>query len=217
LGQGLSVLGMLMLTGTMNLYSIVQWQAANGWMILFQAVAFLTFIVSSFAETNRTPFDLPEAEQELVAGYLTEYSSIKWALFQMAEYVNMITASAIMATLFFGGYRGPNLSIAGFNIGDIPFIWLFAKIGFFLFVFIWVRATLPRMRYDKLMQFGWKFLFPVALLNTLAVAAYKAFLPTSSLWPLGIAGFIVVALILVLSSGRSAPAVKAQPRALGGD
>jgi NADH-quinone oxidoreductase subunit H len=217
LGQGLSVLGMLMLTGTMNLYNIVQWQATNGWMILFQAVAFLTFIVSSFAETNRTPFDLPEAEQELVAGYLTEYSSIKWALFQMAEYVNMITASAIMATLFFGGYRGPNLEIAGFNIGDIPFIWLFAKIGFFLFVFIWVRATLPRMRYDKLMQFGWKFLFPVALLNTLAVAAYKAFLPTSSLWPLGIAGFIVVALILALSSGRSAPAVKAQPRALGGD
>jgi NADH-quinone oxidoreductase subunit H len=206
-----------MLTGTMNLYNIVQWQATNGWMILFQAVAFLTFIVSSFAETNRTPFDLPEAEQELVAGYLTEYSSIKWALFQMAEYVNMITASAIMATLFFGGYRGPNLEIAGFNIGDIPFIWLFAKIGFFLFVFIWVRATLPRMRYDRLMQFGWKFLFPVALLNTLAVAAYKAFLPTSSLWPLGIAGFIVVALILVLSSGRSAPTVKAQPRALGGD
>jgi NADH-quinone oxidoreductase subunit H len=201
----------------MNLYSIVQWQAANGWMFLFQAVAFMTFIVSSFAETNRTPFDLPEAEQELVAGYLTEYSSIKWALFQMAEYVNMITASAIMATLFFGGYKGPNLSIAGFNIGEIPFIWLFAKIGFFLFVFIWVRATLPRMRYDKLMQFGWKFLFPVALLNTLAVAAYKAFLPTSSLWPLGIAGFIVVALILALSSGRSAPTVKAQPRALGGD
>jgi NADH-quinone oxidoreductase subunit H len=217
LGQGLSVLGMLMLTGTMNLYAIVQWQAANGWMILFQAVAFMTFIVSSFAETNRTPFDLPEAEQELVAGYLTEYSSIKWALFQMAEYVNMITASAIMSTLFLGGYRGPNLTIAGFNIGDIPFIWLFAKIGFFLFVFIWVRATLPRMRYDKLMQFGWKFLFPVALLNTLAVAAYKAFLPTSSLWPLGLAGFVVVGLILWLSSGRSAPTVKAQPRALGGD
>ena len=214
LGQGLSVLGLLMIVGSMNLVQIVQWQSQNGYMILFQAVAFMTFIVSSFAETNRTPFDLPEAEQELVAGYLTEYSSIKWALFQMAEYVNMITASAVISTLFFGGYRGPQFLGP---IADIPFLWFYAKIGFFLFIFIWVRATLPRMRYDKLMQFGWKFLFPVALINTLVVAAYKGFLPNSSLWPLGIAGFVVVALIVLFSSARGRGPTPTQARALGGD
>ena len=184
LGLGLSVLGLLILTGTMNLNKIVEWQANNGWMVLFQTVGFMTFLVSSFAETNRTPFDLPEAEQELVAGYLTEYSSIKWALFQMAEYVHMITASALISTLFFGGYRGPQFldALISPGISSVPFLWLFLKMGFFLFVFIWVRATLPRMRYDKLMQFGWKFLFPVAMLNTLGVAAFKGFAPNASLW-----------------------------------
>jgi NADH-quinone oxidoreductase subunit H len=220
LGQGLSVLGLLMLTGTMNLYGIVEWQAQNGWMILFQSVAFMTFLVSSFAETNRTPFDLPEAEQELVAGFLTEYSSIKWALFQMAEYVNMITASALMATLFFGGYKGPQFLdqfIPG--ISNVPYLWFFAKIGFFLFVFIWVRATLPRMRYDKLMQFGWKFLFPIALLNTLGVAAFKSFAGNSSLWILGGITFAVLILIFIITGARgSGPAKTSQDaRALAGD
>ena len=215
LGQGLSVLGLLMLTGTMNLYNIVEWQAQNGVLLLFQGVAFVTFVISSFAETNRTPFDLPEAEQELVAGYLTEYSSIKWALFQMAEYVNMITASAVISTLFFGGFKGPQ--ILGETIANIPFIWLFAKIALCLFVFIWVRATLPRMRYDKLQQFGWKFLFPVALLNTLATAAYKAFLPNSSLWYLGIFSVVVVILMVMFSGARDGQKVEVKTRAVAGD
>ena len=218
LGLGLSVLGLLILTGTMNLNKIVEWQANNGWMVLFQAVGFMTFLVSSFAETNRTPFDLPEAEQELVAGYLTEYSSIKWALFQMAEYVHMITASAMISTLFFGGYRGPQFLDAFIpGISSWPFLWFVLKIAFFLFVFIWVRATLPRMRYDKLMQFGWKFLFPVAMLNTLGVAAFKAFAPDASLWILGAISFGVLIVIVGLNSGQTSRQLKAPARAVGGD
>ena len=218
LGLGLSVLGLLILTGTMNLNKIVEWQANNGWMVLFQAVGFMTFLVSSFAETNRTPFDLPEAEQELVAGYLTEYSSIKWALFQMAEYVHMITASAMISTLFFGGYRGPQFLDAFIpGISSVPFLWFILKIAFFLFVFIWVRATLPRMRYDKLMQFGWKFLFPVALLNTMGVAAFKAFAPNASLWILGAISLGVLIVIIGLNSGQSSKQLKAPARAVGGD
>ena len=218
LGLGLSVLGLLMLTGTMNLNKIVEWQASNGWMVLFQAVGFMTFLVSSFAETNRTPFDLPEAEQELVAGYLTEYSSIKWALFQMAEYVHMITASAMISTLFFGGYRGPQFLDAVIpGISSWPFLWFVLKIAFFLFVFIWVRATLPRMRYDKLMQFGWKFLFPVAMLNTLGVAAFKAFAPNASLWILGAISLGVLIVIVGLNSGQSSKQLKAPARANAGD
>ena len=218
LGLGLSVLGLLILTGTMNLNKIVEWQASNGWMVLFQAVGFMTFLVSSFAETNRTPFDLPEAEQELVAGYLTEYSSIKWALFQMAEYVHMITASAMISTLFFGGYRGPQFLDAVIpGISSWPFLWFVLKIAFFLFVFIWVRATLPRMRYDKLMQFGWKFLFPVAMLNTLGVAAFKAFAPDASLWILGAISLGVLIVIIGLNSGQSSKQLKAPARAVGGD
>lgn len=218
LGLGLSVLGLLILTGTMNLNKIVEWQASNGWMVLFQAVGFMTFLVSSFAETNRTPFDLPEAEQELVAGYLTEYSSIKWALFQMAEYVHMITASAMISTLFFGGYRGPQFLDAFIpGISSWPFLWFILKIAFFLFVFIWVRATLPRMRYDKLMQFGWKFLFPVAMLNTLGVAAFKAFAPNASLWILGAISLGVLIMIVGLNSGQSSKQLKAPARGVGGD
>lgn len=200
LGMGLSILGLLMLVGSTSFLGIVGWQAANGWMILFQSLAFALFLISSFAETNRTPFDLPEAEQEIVAGYLTEYSAIKWALFQMAEYVNMITASAIMATLFFGGYRGPgflNGLIPG--IADWPIIWLVVKIAFFLFLFIWVRATLPRLRYDQLMRFGWKLLLPVALANTVMTAAYLAFARGFGLWPLGLLSLAGLVLLLVMS------------------
>ncbi|MFC4452902.1 NADH-quinone oxidoreductase subunit NuoH [Deinococcus sonorensis] len=200
LGMGLSILGLLMLVGSTSFRAITGWQTQHGWLVLFQLLGFVTFFVSSFAETNRTPFDLPEAEQELVAGYLTEYSAIKWALFQMAEYVNMITASAVMSTLFFGGYRGPgflNALIPG--ISEWPFIWLFLKIAVFLFIFIWVRATLPRLRYDQLMRFGWKLLFPLALANTLVTAFYLAYLKGFGLWPLGVLGLIGVALLFVAS------------------
>lgn len=200
LGMGLSLLGLLMIVGTTSFHGIVGWQAQNGLMILFQSLGFVLFLISSFAETNRTPFDLPEAEQEIVAGYLTEYSAIKWALFQMAEYVNMITASAVMATLFFGGWKGPqflNALIPG--ISDWPLIWLIVKIAFFLFLFIWVRATLPRLRYDQLMRFGWKLVLPLALANTMLTAAFLAFRGSGGLWFLGVLSFAGVLALLVLS------------------
>ncbi|SMB92721.1 NADH-quinone oxidoreductase subunit NuoH [Deinococcus hopiensis] len=199
LGMGLSLLGLLMLVGSTNFRVIVEWQSLAGWMILFQSLGFALFLISSFAETNRTPFDLPEAEQELVAGYLTEYSAIKWALFQMAEYVNMITASAVMSTLFFGGYRGPvflDRFIPG--ISGWPIIWLVVKIALFLFLFIWVRATLPRLRYDQLMRFGWKLVLPAALINTVMTAAYLAFRGSLGLWPLAVLSLIGLVLLLVL-------------------
>lgn len=200
LGMGLSILGLLMLVGSTSFIRIVEWQAQNGWMLLFQSLGFALFIVSSFAEVNRTPFDLPEAEQELVAGYLTEYSAIKWALFQMAEYVNMITASAIMATLFFGGYRGP-VFLEGLipGISGWPIVWLVVKIAFFLFLFIWVRATLPRFRYDQLMRFGWKLLLPLALANTVMTAAYLAYGRGLGLWPLGLLSLAGLLLLLAMS------------------
>lgn len=200
LGMGLSLLGLLMIVGTTSFHGIVGWQAQNGWMILFQSLGFVLFLISSFAETNRTPFDLPEAEQEIVAGYLTEYSAIKWALFQMAEYVNMITASAVMSTLFFGGWKGPqflNALIPG--ISDWPLIWLIVKIAFFLFLFIWVRATLPRLRYDQLMRFGWKLVLPLALANTMLTAAFLAFRGSGGLWFLGVLSLAGVLALLVLS------------------
>ena len=166
-----------------------------------------------------------------MAGYLTEYTAIKWALFQMAEYVNMITASALMATLFFGGYKGPqflNAVIPG--ISEWPFIWLILKIAVFLFIFIWARATLPRLRYDQLMRFGWKLLFPLALANTMFTAFYLAFLKGWGLWPLGVAGVLgVVALIAGSDKVRplwNKPGVRmldeqtkpvSKPRIAGGD
>ncbi|WP_295816777.1 NADH-quinone oxidoreductase subunit NuoH [uncultured Deinococcus sp.] len=200
LGMGLSILGLLMLVGTTSFQGIVGWQAQYGWLIVFQSLGFALFLISSFAETNRTPFDLPEAEQEIVAGYLTEYSAIKWALFQMAEYVNMITASAVMATLFFGGWKGPqflNGLIPG--ISDWPLIWLVAKIAFFLFLFIWVRATLPRLRYDQLMRFGWKLLLPLALANTMVTAAFLAFRGQGSLWFLAVLSLAGLVALLIMS------------------
>lgn len=228
LGMGLSVLGTLMLIGSTNFRVIVEWQALQGWTVLFQVFAFALFLISSFAEVNRTPFDLPEAEQEIVAGYLTEYTAIKWALFQMAEYVNMMTASALMATLFFGGYRGP-VFLEGVipGISSWPIIWLVVKIGFFLFLFIWVRGTLPRLRYDQLMRFGWKLLLPLALGNTMLVAFYLAFLRPAGLglWFLGLLSLAAL-LVLFLMGDRvrglwSAPAAPKLPekgaRPVGGD
>ena len=236
LGMGLSVLGLLMLVGSTNFLDIVEWQAGprgHGWLILFQVFAFALFMVSSFAEVNRTPFDLPEAEQELVAGYLTEYSSIKWALFQMAEYVNIMTASALMSTLFFGGYRGPTFLepfIPG--ISSWPLVWLIAKIAFFMFLFIWVRATLPRLRYDQLMRLGWKLTLPLALVNTLVVAAVLAFVPAEGLFGiprLWLLGAVSLLLLLILFAASDAvrglwnsPALRNEEkrvpgRPLGGD
>lgn len=163
LAMGLSVMGVIMTTGTANLYDIVRYQQHHGWLWLPQIGAFLIYFITGIAETNRTPFDLPEAESELVAGYHTEYSGMRFASFVIAEYVNMITVSGLAVTLFFGGWLGPWLP---------PIIWFFIKVAVFLFVFIWIRATLPRFRYDRLMNFGWKFLLPAALVYFLGTAVF---------------------------------------------
>ncbi len=178
LGLGLSVLAVIMVTGTLNLREIVEtgiW-SVSPWLWPGLALAFATFIISGTAEVNRTPFDLPEAEQELVAGYLTEYSSIKWALYQMAEYVNMMTSAAFISTLFLGGYKGPGFVDAIIpGMSEWPIIWLVLKMAIFMFLFIWLKATLPRLRYDQLMRFGWLYLFEFALLGALITGAVIAF------------------------------------------
>lgn len=178
LGLGLSVLSIVMIAGTLNLREIVEFNvwSVSPWLWAPLAVAFVTFLISGIAEVNRTPFDLPEAEQEIVAGYLTEYSSIKWALYQMAEYVNMMTASAFISTLFLGGYKGPAFLDAVIpGISEWPIVWLVAKMAIFMFLFIWLRATLPRLRYDQLMRFGWIWLFEIALGAALLTGAVIAF------------------------------------------
>lgn len=168
LGLGLSVLGVVMMTGSLSLVDIVEAQKGTWlgilprWNIFPQFLGFVIFLISSNAELNRAPFDLPEAETELVAGFHTEYSSMKFALFFMAEYANMIAVAALATTLFLGGWRGPLLP---------PVIWFLLKVFAFIFLFIWIRATLPRFRYDQLMGFGWKVLLPLALANVMFTAA----------------------------------------------
>jgi NADH-quinone oxidoreductase subunit H len=159
--MGLSAIGVVMAAGSLSLVDIVKAQQDFTWYVLVQPVGFLIFMIAAVAETNRAPFDLPEAESELVAGYHTEYSGLKFAMFFLAEYVNMIVVSAVGATLFLGGYSGPWLP---------GWLWLILKVAGFLFVFIWLRATLPRLRYDRLMKFGWKVLLPVATANLLVTA-----------------------------------------------
>ncbi|GIL18987.1 MAG: NADH-quinone oxidoreductase subunit NuoH [Candidatus Jettenia sp.] len=154
---GLSLIGVVMLTGSLSLVDIVNAQAKI-WNIILQPIGFFIYVTSAFAEVNRTPFDLPEAESELVAGYHTEYSSMKFAMFFMAEYANMITVSAIAVTFFLGGWQGPFLP---------PVVWFMLKLSGCLFFFIWIRSTYPRLRYDQLMHFGWKFLLPLSLFNIL--------------------------------------------------
>jgi NADH-quinone oxidoreductase subunit H len=180
LAMGAAVLGPVLLAGTLDLNGIIHAQQTSifRWYIIPQFVAFVVFLISAFAETNRVPFDLPEAETELVAGFHTEYSALKFALFFMAEYVNMFTVSVMCTVLFLGGWYVPGLSHI-FQVGSIPYaiaslIVFIGKICAFLFFYIWVRGTLPRFRFDQLMNFGWKFLLPVALLNVLItiVAVY---------------------------------------------
>lgn len=162
LAAGLSLVGVVMLAGTLSMTEIVLKQQ-DMWYIVPQIVGFLVFLIASFAETNRAPFDLVEADAELVAGYQTEYGGMRFASFMLAEYMNMIVFSAIATTMFLGGWLGPGPDWLG------P-IWVIAKMCLFLVFFIWIRATLPRLRYDQLMSFGWKILLPVALINTLVTA-----------------------------------------------
>jgi NADH-quinone oxidoreductase subunit H len=157
----LSVLGVVLMAQSLSLVEIAQAQQETVWYAGPQLVGLLTFFIAGVAETNRPPFDLPEAETELVAGYHTEYSGMRFGLFSMAEYINMITLSGLAVTLFFGGWGGPILP------GPV---WFLVKLALIVFVFMWLRATLPRLRYDQLMQFGWKVLLPVATANAVATA-----------------------------------------------
>jgi NADH-quinone oxidoreductase subunit H len=181
LALGLSLVGVVLRAGSLSLRDIVNSQSAHGirsWNIFggFQFVAFFIYLMAAYAETNRSPFDLPEAESELVAGYHTEYSSMKFAMFFMAEYANMITVACVATLLFFGGASTPfghlfdRFFATGIIHAVLPVLWFVVKIFAFLLLYIWVRATLPRFRYDQLMGFGWKFLLPVAMVNILATA-----------------------------------------------
>ena len=186
LALGLSVVGVVLRAQSLSLQDIVNSQSAHGarsWNIFggFQFVAFFIYLMAAYAETNRAPFDLPEAESELVAGYHTEYSSMKFAMFFMAEYANMITVACVATLLFFGGASSPfghifdHFASGIFLSAFISVLWFVAKVFAFLLLYIWVRGTLPRFRYDQLMGFGWKFLLPVAMVNILATALALAY------------------------------------------
>jgi len=171
LPYGLALASVLVLANSLSLTTIVDAQAGYWfgfipkWFVFLQPFGFLIFMIAGIAETNRAPFDFPEAEQELVAGYHTEYSSMAFAMFFLAEYINMVTVSAVATDLFLGGWHGPFLP------ASLGWIWFLIKISALLFFYIWMRWTLPRYRYDQLMQFGWKFLLPVAVVNLLVTAA----------------------------------------------
>ncbi len=174
LAMGLSLIALLMVTGTLSLKEMVLQQHSEGahfgWNIIYQPLGFLIFLICAFAECNRTPFDLPEAENELIGGYHTEYSSMKLGFYLFSEYINMFISSVIMSTLFFGGYDIPFLNEATLS-PNWAALWgimaLMAKVCFFLFLFMWVRWTIPRFRYDQLMNLGWRILIPLALVNML--------------------------------------------------
>ncbi len=177
---GLSLIGVLILTGSFSLRDIVQHQLGWFWnWNIFrggQIVAFFIYLTAAFAETNRVPFDLPEAESELVAGYHTEYSSMKFAMFFMAEYANMVTVACLASILFLGGYSGPTFVgvVPGWVSGLLPVVWFLLRVLFFLFLYIWVRGTLPRFRYDQLMAFSWKVLLPLSLANIVVTSLVVA-------------------------------------------
>ncbi len=171
LSYGLALASVLVVAGSLSLTEIVDAQAGTWWGVLprwfvvVQPLGFIIYMIAGIAETNRAPFDFPEAEQELVAGYHTEYSGMSFAMFFLAEYINMVTVSAVATDLFLGGWNGPWLP------NSLKWVWFLVKIGVLLFVYIWIRWTLPRYRYDQLMQFGWKILLPIAVLNLIATAA----------------------------------------------
>jgi NADH-quinone oxidoreductase subunit H len=174
LAMGLSLIALLMLTGSLSLKDIVEQQRHGVWNVLLQPLGFLIFLVCAFAECNRTPFDLPEAENELNGGYHLEYSSMKLGFYLFAEYINMFVSSALMASLYFGGYSFPGMDSLGLSpnmVTILGFIALFIKIIAFLFFFMWVRWTIPRFRYDQLMRLGWNVMIPLALLNMLITGA----------------------------------------------
>jgi NADH-quinone oxidoreductase subunit H len=175
----MTLVSVILSAGSLSMVKIVEAQLAAGWwFFIVQPVAFVIFFIGGLAETNRAPFDLPEAEQELTGGFHTEYSGMRFALFFLAEYANMIVVSSVATTLFLGGWLRPFPNVAALAFLDLvpAWIWFLLKTGIFLYVFLWVRATLPRYRYDQLMRLGWKVLIPVAILNVVVTGIFKVLL-----------------------------------------
>jgi NADH-quinone oxidoreductase subunit H len=200
IAMGLSFVAVFLAAGSMSTSAIVNAQGSR-WFILVVPVSFLIYVVSMVGETNRAPFDLPEAEGELVGGFHTEYSSLKFALFFLAEYINLVTVSALATTLFLGGWRAPwPISLwSGANSGWIPIVWFLGKVMVFVFVFIWLRGTLPRMRYDQFMKIGWKVLIPVSLVWIVAVAAVRVYRAQGvDLQRMLVAAAVVLAVLVVV-------------------
>ena len=184
ISMGMSVIPVFLIVGNLNLSQIIGWQAQHGWLAIYSPLSFIIFLIASFAETNRLPFDLPEAETELVGGYHTEYSAMKFALFFLAEYSNMIASAAMMVTLFFGGWTLPFWGLdhpAATLVGGIAHILVFVvKMLLFVVLFIWVRWMFPRFRYDQLMDLGWRRFVPLALANILITAIVLWMLPVKN-------------------------------------
>ncbi|RWY52578.1 NADH-quinone oxidoreductase subunit NuoH [Mucilaginibacter gilvus] len=181
ISMGLSIIALLLVTGTLSLGEIAQQQHGWHWNVIYQPVGFILFLICAFAETNRTPFDLPECETELVGGYHTEYSSMKLGFYLFAEYINMFISSAVMVTLYWGSYNYPGMDFMNELLGTtwgplFGFAVMFFKVLLFIFFFMWVRWTIPRFRYDQLMDLGWKVLIPLAIANIVVTAVVITFL-----------------------------------------
>jgi NADH-quinone oxidoreductase subunit H len=204
IAMGLSLVAVIMFSHSLSTSEIV-FQQRHTWFVVLLAPSFVIYLISMVGETNRAPFDLPEAESELVGGFHTEYSSLKFALFFLSEYVNMVTVSALATTMFLGGWRAPwPLSAVGggvLNTGWWPVLWFLGKTLAFLFVFVWLRGTLPRLRYDQFMQLGWKVLVPVSLAWIVAVTAIRAFRQAQNVTPqqILVAGGVVLVIVLAIT------------------
>ncbi|OAA26468.1 NADH dehydrogenase subunit H [Frankia sp. EI5c] len=213
--MGLAFVAVFIYAGTLSTAGIVQSQ--HDWWYVALLPSFILYVIAMVGETNRTPFDLPEAEGELVGGFHTEYSSIKFAFFFLAEYINMVTVSAIATTLFLGGWQPPPIpGLSGLDHGWYPLIWFVIKLLLFIFVFIWLRGTLPRLRYDQFMAFGWKVLIPVGLVWVLAVATFRAYqehVSDRTPWLIGFGVVVGVLLIVAIIDPGAAKARREQEEA----
>jgi NADH-quinone oxidoreductase subunit H len=218
IAMGLSFVAVFLYAGTLSTTGIVNAQA-HGWYVWELLPSFLIYVVTMVGETNRLPFDLPEGEGELVAGYHTEYSSMKFTLFYLAEYVNMTTVSALATTLFLGGWRAPwPISLwAGSNSGWYPIIWFLIKVALFEFLFIWLRGSLPRVRYDQLMALGWKILIPVSIIWVLLIATVRAWRLDSHSSAVYVIGGVVLAIIVIIAVSWDIAAERRVGRAAAAD